>query len=312
MKISRLSIFFSAIFISLLIYSGVRPLISQAAPNPSPQAVSIRGLTQVDHQPAVIEILVQVSPGVNPHAAAQVVLRRAYPDVRLFDSAEYSTTGLVWDQFFDQDPGNNFVTVNYNDKNYPSSLQGQERLPTLQLALDTWSAVPTSDFTFSFGDTAGRCPSLVRECRGPQKFDGQNDVGWLNISDPSVLGVTWYGTQTDEFDMVLDNNNFSWFIGNPSLIPPSAYDTQTVWLHEFGHGLGLGHSQFTDAVMYAYYQEPRRVLHSDDLDGITTLYPVQNLPTPTPTPEITPTPTPSGEPTPTPCWPPGKCKDKKK
>jgi hypothetical protein len=56
-------------------------------------------------------------------------------------------------------------------------------------------------------------------------------------------------------------------------MPLNYIDTETVWLHEFGHALGLDHSKDPDAVMYAYYDAPQRELAQDDVDGITNLYP---------------------------------------
>jgi len=220
----------------------------------------------------VVEILVEVRPGENPDAAARAALRRAYPDARPIDSSEYSLTGLVWDQFKDSDPNNDKVTVSYNPNGVPSYIANLNHRGTWLASQATWTDVSTSKFTYSDGGDTTRCPSLVQECRGPQYFDDRNDVGWLDIKDPSVLGVTWYGTSRDEFDMALDNKNFNWYIGS---LPVTAgyYDTQTVWLHEFGHGAGLGHSKVDGAVMEPYYEGARRALHQDDIDGITYLYP---------------------------------------
>ena len=176
----------------------------------------------------------------------------------------------------------------------------------------SWTDVPTSIFIYAAGGDTSRCPSLVRECPGPQKFDGHTDVGWINITDPSVLGVTWYSTSRDEFDMALDNQDFNWYVGLASGIDnQNQIDTQTVWLHELGHGLGLGHSDVSGAVMEPYYAGVRRVLHQNDTNGVSYLYPTDDQPvtTPTTTPTLTTTPTPTpSNPTPTPCWPPGKCK----
>ena len=72
--------------------------------------------------------------------------------------------------------------------------------------------------------------------------------------------------------MWLDNNNFTWYIGDAGSIPSDSYDTQTVWLHEFGHALGLDHSGVDGAVMEPYYEGVRRALHSDDIAGIKSLY----------------------------------------
>ena len=54
--------------------------------------------------------------------------------------------------------------------------------------------------------------------------------------------------------------------------PPSGIDLETVALHEFGHTLGLAHSNDTNAVMYAYYGGRRRDLRSDDIEGIQYIY----------------------------------------
>jgi hypothetical protein len=252
----------------------VGPLDSKASEGQdrSPQAAFARGLLRVDGEDVVVEILVEVRPGENPDAAARAALRRAYPDAREIDSTEFSLTGLVWDQFNDSDPNNDKVTVNYNPNGVPSYLANLNHRGTWLASQATWTDVSTSKFTYSDGGNTTRCPSLLQECRGPQYFDGKNDVGWLDIKDPSVLGVTWYGTSRDEFDMALDNKNFKWHIGSLPVLA-GYYDTQTVWLHEFGHGAGLGHSKIDGAVMEPYYEGARRALHQDDINGITYLYP---------------------------------------
>ena len=57
-------------------------------------------------------------------------------------------------------------------------------------------------------------------------------------------------------------------------LPPSAgaFDLVTVAGHEFGHSLGLGHSDVTDALMFPTYTGPHRRLAADDVAGIQSLY----------------------------------------
>src|SRR3989344_2783681 len=260
---------------------------SQAASSQA-RVVSVLGVAKVEGQDAVVEILVEVLPGENASEKGQAALHRMYPDARPFSSADYTTSGLVWDVFLDGNSTNDQVDVRYNSNGVPGNYSASEYLNSFLNAQATWTDVATSNFVFHDAGTTGKCPSLVRECKGPQTFDGNNDTGWLPINESGVLGVTWYGTQTDEFDMVLDNADFTWYVGPSGSISTSAYDAQTVWLHELGHGLGLGHSSDPNAVMYAYYSDLQRDLADDDVNGITALYPAGGEPTPTPTPTPVP------------------------
>ncbi|MFB5622241.1 MAG: hypothetical protein ACE5Q7_04840, partial [Candidatus Nitrosomaritimum yanchengensis] len=96
--------------------------------------------------------------------------------------------------------GNDFVEQYYNPKNTPNGVNRAAFTNTHA----TWNSVSTSNFSFVDAGDTGRCPSLVQECRGPQTFDGNNDVAWMKLNNPSTLGVTWTGTSTDEADMALN------------------------------------------------------------------------------------------------------------
>jgi Matrixin len=62
------------------------------------------------------------------------------------------------------------------------------------------------------------------------------------------------------------NTTQSWQING------AAFDLETVAIHEFGHALGMGHSQIAAAVMYAYYNTTKQTLTADDISGIQSIY----------------------------------------
>jgi len=68
------------------------------------------------------------------------------------------------------------------------------------------------------------------------------------------------------------NFNFSWVVSS------GGYDKETVFLHENGHVVGLGHSADSIAVMYAYYGGVQQTLASDDIAGASALYPIPTPP----------------------------------
>jgi hypothetical protein len=78
------------------------------------------------------------------------------------------------------------------------------------------------------------------------------------FSPPPINGGTAAG------DIVL-NSTTIWRIN-------SNFDLETVAIHEFGHALGMNHSQITTAVMYAYYNGIKQNLTSDDVSGIQSVY----------------------------------------
>jgi len=86
-------------------------------------------------------------------------------------------------------------------------------------------------------------------------FDGAGDV----------LAHCFYPSNLEPIaaDMHFDEDE-AWGIGSNT-------DVFSVALHESGHGLGLGHSDNTNAVMYAYYSLVTG-LNQDDIDGIRSIY----------------------------------------
>jgi len=234
---------------------------------------TVRGVVpNVDGRTAIVEILAAVEADRDPEAAAWEKLQRMEPTAVPFGQWRYALNGLYWEAL----P----VVVNYNTKYEPDPAASGTFMDSWGV---TWNGAPSS-FAFAFGEYTGRCPSLVDECRGPQKFDGYNDVAWLALSEPGVIGVTWYSTQIDEFDMALDYRDFDWYFGEEAGHTPPLFDAWTIWSHEFGHALGLSHTTINTALMWPYYPNSdgqggynwvQRELHPDDLAGLQELYGVE-------------------------------------
>jgi hypothetical protein len=264
------------------------------------QRINAAGLGEahVDGKRVLVEVFVSVTHGADPAAQVRAALEER--GARPLRKSEYVTTGMVWNQFSDADAGNDHVTQYYNGGSASTVADptGGGGLSALLNTQQTWTGVSSSSFALNYGGTTSRCPSLVQECAGDQVFDGFNDVAWLDLGRCNIfrctLGVTWFATEDpDEADMAL-NTRVTWNTNG------SNYDVETVMLHENGHAAGLGHSENTSAIMYAYYGGVRRSLHQDDVNGIAALYPADESPTNTPAPTDTPAPSATPAPTDTP------------
>lgn len=221
------------------------------------RVIAVLGIAKVQGEDAIVEILVEVQRGQDPSDVARQAIQaqgaRPFNSNNL-GSAGFTLTGLVWDTL----P----VVQNYNNNNEPFTAAKT----ALTSTHTTWDGVATSDFDIDIGPDTTRCPSLVLECPEAQSFDGKNDVAWLTL-DSNVLGVTWFGTSTDEADMAL-NTEFSWSADCLNV----NYNAQTVFLHENGHIVGLGHSDDAGSVMQPFYNVANCDLGTDDQEGTTYLY----------------------------------------
>lgn len=98
---------------------------------------------------------------------------------------------------------------------------------------------------------------------------------------------TWFGAFTTEFDMQI-SPNWAWTTGSPA-----QFDLFSVTLPEFGHALGLLHTQNSNwpgAVMCKSYNSVTTFKgpKNDDVNGVVSLYggtPVTATPTATSTPQ---------------------------
>ncbi|NOX62369.1 MAG: matrixin family metalloprotease [Chloroflexi bacterium] len=195
----------------------------------------------------------------------------------------------------------NSVTYRVN----PTSIQANagngstaDFLNAITAAAYTWTIVPTADFSFIYGGTTSATT---------YGYNGANEIVFISDgSTSSTLATTiyWYRNSTIlEADVWFDDDHLWDATGSPS---SGEVDVQSVALHEFGHWLALDHDPESVAVMYAYISSAtlKRVLHQNDKDGISFIYPAAATSTPTPPATNTPTPpatnTPTSQPTNTP------------
>jgi Matrixin len=238
------------------------------------RVASATGVKQVNGKTLFVDVVVAVPAGQTDRQATDRALseqgaRRAKPPWAGGpggpnggggggdDDEEYFYTGLEWSP--------PVVTQHYNPAGQP--------LPNAKTALTNthsdWSNISGSNYDIGGGPDTDRCPSLVRECTGPQLLDGNNDVGWLPLGGGSTLGVTWFTTSDPEADMAL-NTRFQW--KNTCGGGGSGFDVETIFLHENGHVAGLDHVDRTDSVMYPIYQGERCTLFDYDRRSIANLY----------------------------------------
>ncbi|MCH8162193.1 MAG: hypothetical protein IIB88_09910, partial [Chloroflexi bacterium] len=192
------------------------------------------GITEIQGQAVLVEVVVLVPEGRSAQAATAAAL--AAQGARPFalddiESQDFTFTGLFWDLL----P----VVQNYNDSNEPAGIDGEAAL------IDThtmWNGVVGSAFAMSYGGPTNRCPSLVDECPGQQKFDGFNDVAFLalkpcNLAFGCTIGVTWSGITIDEADVAI-TTKIAW---NDSCSDvDGTLEVTTVIGHELGNAVGLG------------------------------------------------------------------------
>jgi hypothetical protein len=155
-----------------------------------------------------------------------------------------------------------------------------------------------------------RATAVIDSPLPARSSDGVNSVAFgtnaLGTSFGSnTLAITlyhWTSTMTETDTIFNVAQKFDSYRG-PLQFPgpgPALVDIRRVFLHELGHGLGLGHpdssGQHVTAVMNSVVSNQETV-SSDDASGIQSLYgaPVSQ-PTPTPAPVQTPTPAPTATP----------------
>jgi hypothetical protein len=156
----------------------------------------------------------------------------------------------------------------------------------VERAAATWSAVVAAQVRFEFQGMTSAVPEVV---------DGRTTIGFLDRPDlEQVLGATSFIIDTTNGAIVeadiFFNAQFAWSVSAAGT--PGRVDLESVALHELGHLLGLSHSAVGEterqlsgnrrvtasgAVMFPIAMSSgtiaERVLHADDIAGVSDLYP---------------------------------------
>jgi hypothetical protein len=227
------------------------------------RVASATGVKHVNGRALYVDVVVAVARGQSARQATDKALteqgaKRAKPPGPGGPGGgeQYFYSGLKWSP-----PS---VTQNYNAAGQPIAAKA-----ALINTYSDWSSVSGSTYRIAYGADTQRCPSLVKQCAGPQVNDRNNDVGWAGLGG-QTLGVTWFTPSSPEADMAL-NTHFAWksTCGSSG---GSGYDVETVILHENGHVAGLDHANRTDSVMFPSYQAPRCTLFDYDKRSLANLY----------------------------------------
>ena len=145
-----------------------------------------------------------------------------------------------------------------------------EQLEILRDAAHAWTDQTRASFAFDYRGRTSRSGVNLR--------DAFNTISWVDESDPDALAVTVIGAPDDilRFDIMFfartsSTNDWS----GPGEPPAGALDIKGVAVHEFGHALGLDHTDVSGATMLpAIFGRglPARTLAEDDRAGAEFLY----------------------------------------
>lgn len=185
--------------------------------------------------------------------------------------AEFTISCPGWSEL--QMPVAHFVNPANSGSGAPS---GSSFVRLVYDSLNAWQALSNSWVTLRVAGTTTR--------DAIDHFDGNNDVAWADLSG-GTLGVNYCATsffdQRIDSDTMFDNSNRIWTItAQPGLI-----DLRPVAEHEFGHGIGIGHSDQTcdgypsTPLMCAFITTGvRKTILTDDSNAAAFLYPQSGSP----------------------------------
>lgn len=150
-----------------------------------------------------------------------------------------------------------------------------------------WNRAPTSRLKLRAGNITGVTAAYGTDliCNASTDCDPNptlavaNDVlitcntNAANFSSPAVLAVTVPNNISGNKiigSLIMIND-----LASNQFVYKSRSEKVSIIAHELGHTFGLGHSPVNDSLMYFATVNMRKSLGSDDIDGISYLYPKQ-------------------------------------
>ncbi|TKS83771.1 Collagenase 3 [Collichthys lucidus] len=235
---------------------------------------SIRGIRPVVEKLIEMQRFFRLNETGTLDADTMAMMKKArcgVPDIKV---ASYSTFGshYKWKK----------NSLTYMIENYTPDMSVSEVDDSIEKALQVWAKVTPLRFTRIYSGTADIMISFGSGAHGNHiPFDGPGgDLAHAFAPGPGIGGDAHFD-EDETFTFRSNRNN--------------SYVLFLVAAHEFGHSLGLNHSNDPGALMYAYYvyKNPDNfVLPRDDVNGIQSLYgpnpdvdPIHPGPTPTSTPD---------------------------
>ena len=148
----------------------------------------------------------------------------------------------------------------------------------LDTSINAWNGIPNSGLELSRSSTpvtttvaefnAGTATQVPLILCDPNMAEADYIPGMTTNTALNTAGFIIYSG-------ILLNANTS---GAAEISNLTKAELEVTIAHEIGHALGLGHSSDIDALMYySIGNKPRAILTQDDMDGITHIYPRNEL-----------------------------------